>query len=248
MAKREKLKEGNRSRDMGDYSWHEGPVGSLNQPEQQVPLKTSVAVLKYSPSLAKMHDQKKHRKYKKKDIVDLDEDIDDDNEPQFWSSTPGSTEVHFSGHAVRHLKTQIPKSQSLKSSTSSTMGKPPPFSLSKIKPPQFSISKIKPASFSTSNLRSHLSPSKSSLRKVSSNLDQPPKEKPPPVVTDSGTTMHPVEVYRGSFSCFHYLCDQMCCKTRSNSTEPLNISNISHEELNHEDQGTEFPPGSRFLI
>ncbi|GCC26439.1 hypothetical protein chiPu_0004856 [Chiloscyllium punctatum] len=65
--------------------------------------RTSVAVLKYNPGLAKSRQTDKRKGPSKKSSSK------DTGESPLWSNVHGGTEVYFTGHAIRHLQ---PRSQS----------------------------------------------------------------------------------------------------------------------------------------
>ncbi|XP_067853524.1 uncharacterized protein [Heptranchias perlo] len=98
-----------KTKSIGELVLPGGPVGQLTKvnqakhKEQEGLKRTSVAVLKYNPGLAKVHHTDKRKSFFKRG---RNKDVE---ESRLWTNVAGGTEVHFSGHAVRHLK---PQSQS----------------------------------------------------------------------------------------------------------------------------------------
>ncbi|XP_078257665.1 uncharacterized protein LOC144594697 [Rhinoraja longicauda] len=104
-----------KAKNIGEVILPGGPKGQLSKLSQlklkdnEKGKRTSVAVLKYNPGLAKTRQaDKRNRSLKKGSGNEVEED-------QLWSTIPGGTEVHFSGHAIRHLK---PSSESSPGKTS----------------------------------------------------------------------------------------------------------------------------------
>uniref|UniRef100_UPI00398E99AB uncharacterized protein isoform X2 n=1 Tax=Pristiophorus japonicus TaxID=55135 RepID=UPI00398E99AB len=174
----------NKSRSLGEIVLPGYPVGQVSKlnvakPKEKEGLKrTSVAVLKYNPGLSKSRQLDKRKRPLKKGVGK------EQDEAQLWSNVSGGTEIHFSGHAIRHLK---PRSESKKyPETQSPETKYPVTNPREVPSTKQPHSTVTPQSWTP-------------IRKIE------------PIQED-------IKVYRGPWSCFHYLCDQLCCRTRTKTT------------------------------
>ncbi|XP_072926703.1 uncharacterized protein [Hemitrygon akajei] len=155
--------------------------------------RTSVAMLKYKPGLAKAHQADKRKNFHEKTFGK-------DNE-ELWSTVPGGTEVHFSGYAIRHLK---PHSQSSPGKISVAR------SSSDTSYPQNQIDQIK-------EIHQQNLPPRPTL---SSPSPQPWTE---PKKADHNSALlsdanQDVKVYTGPWACLEFLLDILCCKPQKKAT------------------------------
>ncbi|XP_048461774.1 uncharacterized protein LOC125485006 [Rhincodon typus] len=118
-----------KTRSIGELVLPGGPVREVRQvkPASKInPVKhkrqeglkrTSVAVLKYNPGLAKSRQTDKRKGSSKKSSKDT-------GESPLWSSVHGGTEVYFTGHAIRHLQPQSHSSPDKRLGSKSSVTRP----------------------------------------------------------------------------------------------------------------------------
>ncbi|XP_055504628.1 uncharacterized protein LOC129705192 [Leucoraja erinacea] len=206
-----------------------GPFSKLSQAtmkDNDGVKRTSVALLKYNPGLAKSRQADKQKRNSKK--------ASETEEEQLWSTIPGGTEVHFSGHAIRHFK---PPSESSPSKKSVERKSSLDYSMKQVdypmkqmdypmkeinqeimrtfpqrKPPQKqSNSQHSPGPWMEPRKASQNSASSMGQNSASSlgNVCNPPTQ---------GVQVNPLDanqdfkIYRGPWACLQYLCDLMCCQ------------------------------------